>query len=796
MSSGVSFLSNLTDSVNGPSAVPAVNNSESWFVSRLLGGFVDAIVEQSEYSSNISKWNRFGGITSYCCSIYGLSCLVMAFVLNQTLVMASTNTMRNQQLAMNLNRRVMYNSKSADLLKKLTIISLRIAVISLLLYNCYNVLVTLNLLGHIGIPGNSLPWIYQVIPDRFFIYDPEFFCNNKYMKTPSTQVLIGPTSDMYWPIFLTFCLSSFTETFISSVQGKKPYTEGGLTIFEHSLAFQEFSSRGAFFFGSSKYHVRPTEQLLLSSLFSILNHLNIHIGGLINNNKYRLIPSSILGISFLGYFISALVNWKIMDFPAILIMTFIPQVLVLSIILISAVIFVTAIVANGFRLQDLNYASLFLYESREDSDISFQSLTFSLSDDFYTALLNVGGLAVTSAGKSSYITELSLVAVDNETWIERNLWEKIMLVAKAINKNPKTVNSNDVVSYLKENGLSGYGNLIDKPSQRLIAAVADEDFQNDLNSNKMSVFRRRYSSTKEIIVNFSDLFYSLFTDKIFFSFIPNLFRQYTLGEKLAVVQPPEFETAIEFGERKRSLPLFLRKFAKRRTASHENDMSVELDINILSDKTIDENYLQLLGGDPLPETDYSGDFNLNDYSNSDYESEAESIEVTSNANPGSGRSPMPVLETKEDDPINELISGEEFKELITSPNFTILHHHLNSESTGVMTRSRYHRLVKSSLTSGVAPEEQTNEDDGLKLLEIIINKRTSKPQENTADHDESFSDRFECVICQTNPREIIVWPCKCFAICESCRLTLVSKGIEGCVCCRREVEGVSKVFIP
>ena len=69
------------------------------------------------------------------------------------------------------------------------------------------------------------------------------------MKTPGAQVMVGPTSDMYWPIFLTFCLLSFIETFIASIEGKKPYTESGITIFEHSLAFQEFSSNGAFSLG-------------------------------------------------------------------------------------------------------------------------------------------------------------------------------------------------------------------------------------------------------------------------------------------------------------------------------------------------------------------------------------------------------------------------------------------------------------------------------------------------------------------------------------------------------------------
>lgn len=81
-------------------------------------------------------------------------------------------------------------------------------------------------------------------------------------------------------------------------------------------------------------------------------------------------------------------------------------------------------------------------------------------------------------------------------------------------------------------------------------------------------------------------------------------------------------------------------------------------------------------------------------------------------------------------------------------------------------------------------------DETDRFIQLLVEQRLRpKPQ----DHVDL---RLDCVICQVNPREIITWPCKCFAICEGCRLALVSKGMDGCVCCRREVGGVSKVFIP
>lgn len=51
-----------------------------------------------------------------------------------------------------------------------------------------------------------------------------------------------------------------------------------------------------------------------------------------------------------------------------------------------------------------------------------------------------------------------------------------------------------------------------------------------------------------------------------------------------------------------------------------------------------------------------------------------------------------------------------------------------------------------------------------------------------------------CVVCQTNPRTVVVWPCRCLALCEECKVTLAMRNFGTCVCCRREVGAVSRVF--
>lgn len=764
--SNITIPANLTGSIVQPSS-DKFDNDEDWFIARLISGFIDVILEQG--AMNADNWERFGGITTYFCSIYGVSCLAMALVLNRTLIMASTNTSRTQQMAINRNRGILNPHKLAEVLKSLSIVSFRVGMIALLVYHCYDVLVALNLYSHIT-DRSDLPWFYKLLPDKLFAYDPAVFADNKFMKTPKNQVVIGPTTDMYWPIFLIFCLLQFTETFISVIQGKKPYTESGITIFEHSLAFQEFSSSGNLIFGGMN-HERPNEQVLITTLFSLLNHLNIHIGGLISNNKYKLIPLSVFGLGFLTYFMSSIVQNKLLAFPMIVIFTFTPQVLMLSTIVTSLVILLFAMMANGFRLEDLNFAN-FLLDNESEREFSTRNINITLNDDFYTALSNASVLATTMAGKCSYMSELSLVTLDSETWIERSIWEEVKHIFKIVNgKDP--VDPETIISYLKENNITGYANLIAKPSQRLIADIADPNSERVNASRNTSVLKRRYVYVWESVSNLCQLMYGLFISSFLMTFVPSIFNKYILRRETD--NAPYVETDEEFELRKQKTPKFLREYLRQRTGPSGDIFtpmqSNSINIDEFTNEQISEDYLEILRGSPISNWDASEDFRGIDELESELESDVESFR------------------DEQFSTLNELISAQELNDMMDGSNINILQLHMNSKQ-GIMTRSRFE-----------ATREQVNpqalQDGGLKLLQLIISKRADhETRIHNDEGDQELSSRFSCVICQTNVREIITWPCKCFAICESCRLSLVAKGIEGCVCCRSDVEGVSKVFIP
>ena len=53
-----------------------------------------------------------------------------------------------------------------------------------------------------------------------------------------------------------------------------------------------------------------------------------------------------------------------------------------------------------------------------------------------------------------------------------------------------------------------------------------------------------------------------------------------------------------------------------------------------------------------------------------------------------------------------------------------------------------------------------------------------------------------CVVCQTAPRTVLAWPCRCLSLCDDCRISLAMNNFGSCVCCRQEVVAFSRLYVP
>ncbi|CAI5756087.1 unnamed protein product [Candida verbasci] len=475
---------------------------------------------------------------------------------------------------------------------------------------------------------------------------------------------------------------------------------------------------------------------------------------------------------------------------------------------LSVIIFILAILVNGIKLEGLNYASFFLHEdqtvgegddgitfdNRETNSI-FRNLNINLNDDFYTALLNLGILAITSAGKSSYITELSLVILDSETWVERNIWENVQTIL-----NKQKLNS---VNNLQ---MVGYGNIFEKPSQKLISkfinssdessddfgfSSTNNEYEYDVTNLRSSVIKIRVLYIKEMLTRFIQLLYGLLIKLV--AAIISLFK----FPKLKINHQDETrdETEEEFNIRKSKVPSFLKEYVKKKDPKKINRIETQdksgnrsnlIETDDVTYEELESNYANLLlGPKEISGIDNSVDYQVIEYaSESDYEES--DIEEVNYKNQRS------LHKIDQSIPMAELFSAENFTDLIINSkdyNMDILQSHFKRSLSGPLTRAKYN--ISRNVNNSSAILKQLDEDESLRLLDLIVAKRSEE-----TDRDSTNDRSLECVICQINPREIITWPCKCFAICESCRLSLVSKNMEGCVCCRRQVKGVSKIFIP
>ncbi|KAI9649614.1 hypothetical protein NHQ30_002195 [Ciborinia camelliae] len=139
--------------------------------------------------------------------------------------------------------------------------------------------------------------------------------------------------------------------------------------------------------------------------------------------------------------------------------------------------------------------------------------------------------------------------------------------------------------------------------------------------------------------------------------------------------------------------------------------------------------------------------------------------------------------------------------------------HLTSDK--ILTRSRYRDIIKREraqvLTSTLRrppnfiPSDPSGklspEEEALILEHLIISRRNhQKASKQPASWMHGLSGMGEhgpqCVVCQTSPRSVILWPCRCLSICDDCRITLAMNNFDKCVCCRRDVISYSKVFVP
>ena len=126
-------------------------------------------------------------------------------------------------------------------------------------------------------------------------------------------------------------------------------------------------------------------------------------------------------------------------------------------------------------------------------------------------------------------------------------------------------------------------------------------------------------------------------------------------------------------------------------------------------------------------------------------------------------------------------------------------HDKKFEKAHVLTSTRHRPpgFIPSSPSGRLTPHEEEE------VLEYLIVSRRAAAA-NIVDHAAAWRDGAEglgaggpqCVVCQSAPRTVLSWPCRCLSVCEDCRISLAMNNFGTCVCCRTDVVGFSRIFVP
>lgn len=757
-----------------PAAPNSLNPSHN-----IVRALIDAISEQSSYADDEGiTWDRFGSLSAYVCSFYGFSTMFLAFILNRTAIFASARA-NNRPRSRNLYNRGVLGSSSRDWPLELCITLLRVSAVMALLYAMRNVLVVLKIMKDNTNSILLLPALIRLIPDDWFQYDPVKFAGDRYMSMPRTEVRFGPTSDMLWPVYLAASYLEFVEVFVSAISGKTPKVGRAITILELSVALQEVSS-GFYFLRKYSIAKRPTEQVLMVCMFLLADHVLFHMGTLIYGRKYRLIPLSIISVLFLSYHWRCLCDGTWYHFPVVIITAYTSLLFLWAVIILCGLIFLLAIIAKGSKYEELQFSSYF--SSTEDGNEFFtKHIGCTLDDDFFLFSLKLSLFAITLAGRSSYITEYNYVTGSQSTWVEQSITERLVSIfgAGSLRKDAEAVQSGKILAYLKANRMAGYGNLVEKPLLRLISRRKDEKFNFKLHG----AWKQRFYYLSQSSKRYLQLLKALIVDSFALHLVPRLFSKYILRRPVSI-WGTEHESEDEFRIRQNRAPEFVRPHIRRREVAQVNDQ--KFNINAVDDEELTSQYSSILQNTELAEIDESPDYVLDeDGEELESDSDIETIDLTQGRIIRSSRTP--VQNAAVTLALEELVTSEALIEMLKGdPEMLARHLDYDYFESGMMTRSRYQKQNKRHV------------HEAEEILDLIIDKRARENTKRPADEedDEMLDPRLACVVCQVNLREIITWPCKCFAICESCRLSLMAKNMEGCVCCRRDVEGVSRVYLP
>lgn len=491
------------------------------------------------------------------------------------------------------------------------------------------------------------------------------------------------------------------------------------------------------------------------------------------------------------------------------------------------------------------------------ANVQLSSIRISMHEDFYTTLLKIGFMALTAASEAVYLNEGRAVGVKQWTWLEENRMNEVFQRKNNTFKIPRELNSGpgsvvaDGVGLVEENEKgseqkpnvwqSGYAR--ERSTQKLKGGKTAGQSRMRVDGVGATVRGGRWLLAFDffkgifwLMTGWLALALSKALAKVGVSRRPRWLSYFLRKEKIRGASAP----AASPNPPRDSLEFWLLSDEGILSLPQDEDVDVEHEMRRRLQTTsnpwtaTDEAQLEsqmynwfVNNGwwgsadssgsyrPPSPDIDTTSIMSLSTNAATDDEWESESSSgrrTPTQSSPFPSREQTPLLDSTLD--TTQLARLLDPKGPEQRCEARLLASHLASDRT--LTRSRYRqsqdreraRILTTNRAFNIAPGRLGAEDEAEMLEQLILSRRSHSGRYGVTLAEEDGSESWangaaglgaggpQCVVCQSSPRTILVWPCRCLSLCEDCRVSLAMNNFGNCVCCRRDVVGFSRIWVP
>ncbi|UQC75879.1 uncharacterized protein CLUP02_17388 [Colletotrichum lupini] len=604
--------------------------------------------------------------------------------------------------------------------------------------------------------------------------------------------------------------------------------------------------------------VNTSPEVLLVAFFSTMSHITSHLLGIFNlQAKFRLVSTGFWGLCFMASILWSAFTFSLDDpakqgllrFPTVCIIGFIPHVLVLGGILVCFFIYLLALgLAALTPIEGQSGQRLSLRErlaqahANMQANLSLSDIRITMEMDFYTALLRTGFGAITMASEAVYLNEDRDVTMRPHTWLEEERYRELeelrnqWIGAGAPDSHYDAIGTIGLVPVRDDHMLSKNGYARERAAQKVPKSRSGERRLRDgVGAAERS---GRWLMALDFIMNINRLIFRTWATTMLKILSKIGLRHPKL--LLWIVRRPKAATDLRNSNAKDSAG---RSQAPAGPAESPMNIPLTDSVDVESEfrqqvwrgnqnwAPMDEADLDsklygwwLKGGwwgsadnsgeyQPLAANDDDDTTSVVSFStngDSDWESEDAGQRTPTQSRSWASREHTPVLE--------DSLQLSDLARLLHPSNpeereeAHALAAHLSSDR--IVTRSQYLRSRQLQRTQILQPNGQPNRvttrpvkmtpDEEVQRLEQLLLSRRSQfstsVDRGTSTWAEGAAglgpDGPQCVVCQSSPRTIIVWPCRCLSLCDDCRVSLAMNNFDKCVCCRREVISFSRIYVP